>query len=64
MLVTSHGGISLGVYNPDAPNGDTLVAGNLTVGTSSFSTNFDLNVSGTAGKTGGVSWAVFSDQRL
>ncbi|MBL4808525.1 MAG: tail fiber domain-containing protein [Phycisphaerales bacterium] len=64
MLINANGGISLGVYNSSVPDGDTLVAGNLTVGTNSHSTTFDLNVSGTAGKTGGGSWAVFSDQRL
>jgi len=64
LLINANGGVSMGTYSPSVPNGDTLVAGNLTVGTNSPSTIFKLNVGGTAGKAGGGSWAVFSDKRL
>jgi len=64
MLINANGGISLGTFSSTVPDGDVLVSGNLTVGTFASSTTFGLNVSGTAGKTGGGSWAVFSDQRL
>ena len=64
MLINANGGIALGILNSAVPDGDTLVFGRLTVGTALHSTAFDLNVSGTAGKIGGGSWAVFSDARL
>ncbi len=42
--------------------GKNYFGGNVGIGTSS--PTFNLSVSGSAGKTGGGSWAVFSDQRL
>ena len=61
------GNVGIGDTTPDVPLdvvGDALVSGVLTVGTTSPQTTFDLAVSGTAAKTGGGSWSVFSDQRL
>jgi len=44
--------------------GNGVISGVLTVGTGTPQTSFKLGVSGTAAKTGGGSWAVFSDKRL
>lgn len=62
MLVNANGGVSLGASNSAVGAGNVYIANNLGIGTSS--PTFDISVSGTAGKTGGGSWAVFSDQRL
>lgn len=44
--------------------GNGVISGRLTVGTGTPQATFSLAVAGTAAKTGGGSWAVFSDQRL
>lgn len=44
--------------------GDAVISGTLTVGSTTPQTSYKLAVSGTAAKTGGGSWAVFSDERL
>ena len=44
--------------------GNAVISGRLTVGSTTPQTSFDLAVAGSAAKTGGGSWAVFSDQRL
>ena len=44
--------------------GNGVISGVLTVGTATPQTTFKLGVSGTAAKTGGGSWSVFSDKRL
>ncbi len=54
--------------NDDATGGwteaPTTITTGLNVGIDTFPGNFDFAVNGTAAKTGGGSWAVFSDERL
>ena len=44
--------------------GNGVISGRLTVATSTPQTSFGLAVAGSAAKTGGGTWSVFSDQRL
>ena len=62
IRVNANGGVSLGGNSTIIGAGDVYIAGNLGIGTNA--PTFDLSVSGTAAKSGGGSWAVFSDQRL
>ena len=62
IRVNANGGVSLGANSTIIGAGDVYIAGNLGIGTNA--PTFDLSVSGTAAKSGGGSWAVFSDQRL
>jgi len=62
LRVNANGGVSLGANSTIIGAGDVYIANNLGIGTNA--PTFDLSVSGTAAKTGGGSWAVFSDQRL
>ncbi len=60
--INANGGISLGANSTIIGAGDVYIANKLGIGTNA--PTFDLSVSGTAAKTGGGSWAVFSDERL
>jgi len=62
MRVNDKGGVSLGGNSTIIGAGDVYIPNKLGIGTNA--PTFDLSVEGTAAKTGGGSWAVFSDQRL
>ena len=62
IRVHDNGCIALGGGGAELGSGNVHIRNRLGINTNTAS--FDLTLSGTAGKTGGGSWAVFSDKRL
>jgi|GEM_PF-4867093 len=62
LRIYSNGGVVFGGGSAEIGPGNVHIAKKL--GIKTLNPAFDISVEGTAGKTGGGSWAVFSDQRL